>query len=561
LLSFESLFVQGQVSSLSNNTRLPQAYSTWLLQYGSNYDHFKYFGDNDEVALHWKISGGKIHIAAAVEASGWLGIGLAEAGGMPGADMVLFTAADNALVDAYSSDYTAPTEDKCQDWTLDRSSVDTDNGFIIFEATRDLVTEDPQDRAIMNDADTSTPSQRIIVAYGNTDSVSYHGTNVGLGTVRFFAPSNSTTEVSRSGADGDGVRVVEFTAGNYTIPTNETTYGHFCFNISDLAAQGFPQNSTVHGIKAQYIPDSDSHHYVHHIILYGSVSENDCEQAFTPLYVWAPGAEDFIMPENVGMSIGTAGFKTLKLEIHYNNPEGVAGVVDNSGARLFYTSALRQYDAGIFQVGDPLVSLVGVPVGEGWQEWNFTCPGSCTEQYFGDQNLTVFSEYLHMHGTGKRMVNSQFRDDVVIREGYVDFYDFQMAGGVAVRQSPFQVKSGDSFKVRCYYDSDQNKNTLFGYGSQDEMCISFLWYYPAVPQFYGLCGANIYFDPACNGTFAGQSLSGEEELGRVFGSELDSCVDRTETDSATTTSGSITLDLFLSIFVGLLASLVTIEVF
>ena len=276
VFSFKSLFVHSQTSSLSNTTRLPEAYATWIFQYGDNYDHSTFFGDNDEVALHWKIDGDKIRIAAAVEASGWLGIGIAEAGGMPGADMVLFTASDNKLVDAYALDYATPIEDTCQDWTLERSTVDDEKGFIIFEASRNLLTRDPQDRDVTDDSGGGALSHRIIVAYGNTESVSYHGPNVGLGLVRFFGTTNttensneSTSEVSRSGGDGGPLSFVDFTAGNYTIPTNETTYGYFCFNVSDLEAQGFPQNSAVHAVKAQYIPDADNEHHVHHIILYG----------------------------------------------------------------------------------------------------------------------------------------------------------------------------------------------------------------------------------------------------------------------------------------------------
>ena len=111
-----------------------------------------------------------------------------------------------------------------------------------------------------------------------------------------------------------------------------------------------------------------------------SYKENDCDNAVSPLYVWAPGAEDLVLPDNVGIALGNAGFNTFKLEVHYDNPNGIAGMVDNSGVRLLYTPTFRQYNVGIFMVGDPMVTLVGQSVGEGWRQWDFSCPGTCAEQ-------------------------------------------------------------------------------------------------------------------------------------------------------------------------------------
>ena len=141
---------------------------------------------NIEIAFHWRIENGRLYIAAAVEASGWLGFGLAEVGGMPGADMLLFIASDNKLVDAYATEYAAPIEDQCQDWTLEYSTVNLEQGFLIFEASRELATGDPNDCNVTHDSNPSAPTQRVIFAYGDTPSLSYHGKNVGLGRLKIF---------------------------------------------------------------------------------------------------------------------------------------------------------------------------------------------------------------------------------------------------------------------------------------------------------------------------------------------------------------------------------------
>lgn len=515
-------------TSLSNITSLPETYATWLLQRGNkNYDHSKLFGMNSEIAFHWKIKNGRLYIAAAVEASGWLGFGLAEVGGMPGADVILFTASDNKLVDAHATDYAAPIEDQCQDWTLEYSTVNLEQGFLIFEASRELITGDPKDRNITDDSNPSAPSQRVIFAYGDTPSVSYHGKNVGLGSLRFFAPNDGIVVASESSfANENQASAAEIRSGNFTIPTNETTYQYFCFNVSQILNLS-NISTTVHVYKMQFIPDVRSVQYVHHMILYGSFQENDCENTIYPLLLWAFGSEDFILPENVGIPIGGEGYKTLTLQMHYNNPESVSGVVDNSGVRLFYTENLRQFSAGVFQVGNPLAdtSLYGEQVGEGYTNWMFSCPGTCSAEYFADQgNITVFNEILHMHGTGKRIVSSHIRNGNILREAFVDYYDFSMSGAHAIKQPDYEVTPGDSFQVNCYYDVAPSQNTTFGLGSQNEMCVAFHWYYPIIPKFHGYCGFNIYFDPACSGNYSNHSLSGEEDLQRVFGSKSKSCI-------------------------------------
>ena len=62
--------------------------------------------------------------------------------------------------------------------------------------------------------------------------------------------------------------------------------------------------------------------------------------------------------------------------------------------QIFYTRTFREYDAGVFQVGDPLVMLQGQQVGTGITKHTFTCPSTCTQR--SDVPLTIFGEGLHM---------------------------------------------------------------------------------------------------------------------------------------------------------------------
>jgi hypothetical protein len=50
-------------------------------------------------------------------------------------------------------------------------------------------------------------------------------------------------------------------------------------------------------------------------------------------------------------------------------------------------------------------------------------------------------------------------------------------GVYAVRQQPFQILPGDSFRTSFFFESDEE--AIFGPASADEMCNSVLLYYPA----------------------------------------------------------------------------------
>lgn len=61
----------------------PSSYDDWLEERGVDYDHFIFLGNSDNVAVHWRIEDDELlHLAVAVvNATGWVGFGIAENGG------------------------------------------------------------------------------------------------------------------------------------------------------------------------------------------------------------------------------------------------------------------------------------------------------------------------------------------------------------------------------------------------------------------------------------------------------------------------------------------------
>ena len=136
--------------------------------------------------------------------------------------------------------------------------------------------------------------------------------------------------------------------------------------------------------------------------------------------------------------------------------------------------------------------------------------------------VTVFREMLHMHATGVRMTNEQIRNGEVIHTGIVDVYDFDQSGGVSPVQRPFTVQKGDTFRTTCYYRDNDEGGVEFGTASADEMCISYLAYYPRITvSAFGftlpwLCGYDLGI-PVCESSHEQTDLDAIEEVNRTFG--------------------------------------------
>ena len=494
--------------------------------------------DSEGVAVHWTLDDTHIYLAVAARATGWVGFGIAESGGMRGADIVLFEAESKKLTDTHVlDDLIMPITDISQDWELIGSK--TEGGFIMFEAKRLLDTGDTQDRHIINDSTLDVAAQNVIAAWGNSTTVSYHSPSSRLrNTIRFYGNSSTdelTTFERQVRDEAEGSFLLQ--AMNYSIKANDTEYAHFCLTSANLTSMGVPIDTDLHTIGILPFVDTRSKKYVHHFVLHGSISEECGDDTFINIaYVWAPGEGPLNLPPNVGGLLGSNGYKSLMLQIHYNNPTLDTGILDNSGVEVFYTSKKRKYDLGVLQIGDPFVYLRDQLVGDGLVQHTFDCPGSCSSASL-NQSVTVIREYLHMHQTGERMYNNQYRNGKLLRRGVVDFFDFDQSGSYSTIQPPFDIISGDSFQTSCYYDA--GPNTTFGLGSSNEMCMAFLFYYPrqvsaaGIPYTCGYGSTDILLFPECDTNWTKLELTSVDQLERTFGMATATYNDTSTSDPTT----------------------------
>lgn len=499
-----------------------------------NYESSQFFASDtdpsDGVAVHWTISQPYVELGVAVRASGWLGFGISDNGGMTGSDMFIFEAnTPRAVVDAYVGESRYPQIDHCQDWEFVDSSTDGD--FLIVQVRRKLVTGDTaHDLPIRDDAEYALPLQKIIAAWGDSSSIGYHGLRRARGTIRWynfgFLSDSEFRDIMRVEASSS----LFVGANNYRVSKLETVYHLFCVTATDALKQGVDMDRGITVVGFEPVASK----FVHHMVAHGGTDENPKQKdsqdmnGLEVIFVWAPGTPQFALPYNVGLPIGgKSGYRRVCVQIHYNNPSHKKGQVDNSGIKFHYRIVPRQHDFGVLQLGDPFVHLAGRKVGDGLAQHTFECSSACSATALTDEPVTVLYEGLHMHGSGASAYNQQFRNGQLIRTGRAEYYEFDQQSVHLVVQEPFQVFPGDSFRTTCAYSNFDVKGRRFGHQSSDEMCIAYLFYYPrklnAGSSLSWYCGHGFSHNDDCDAKWTTGTLSDVSGLNRTFARATTSC--------------------------------------
>jgi hypothetical protein len=487
---------------------------------------------------------------------------------MPGADVVIIqkntTTGEYHVQDRYTTAFAMPQMDDCpySDWIL--VSAEENNGKTYVELTRHFIARDNQDRTLV------AGDNAIILAWGdnNAKSLGYHGSNR-VATVLCFwgCPIERISPLPNT-------HTVTALMPNITIPDSETTY--MCYSIPFTT----PQDADAHVIRLNFIGDPRSTHYVHHMLLhlcqdfepvdgmrsipsiYASpdvcIGRNHPQPLGYPgctvLYTWARGGRPMNLPHEAGFKIKSTD-KSLYyfvLDMHYNNPDKVSGVPDASGIEMLITTDLRKYDASTLTIGDGGTRLPSIPPGVSDHHAETTCPSECTQQF--DHDIKLFADFFHMHEIGRSgwsWIHRQGEEPIPLSR--VEYFAFANQHGVPLDVT---LKRGDRINTHCVWDSSKRTQpTRISIASTDEMCLEFLAYYPAMPN-YPLCSF-MRTSTASNTTVCGRSLLDVPNpsipdppggVARLFGtSDLSYCQ-----SSATT--------LFSS-FVGVFSALMLLVVF
>jgi len=195
-------------------------------------------------------------------------------------------------------------------------------------------------------------------------------------------------------------------------------------------------------------------------------------------YAWGKGGGPFAFPAITGVEIGSTGRMYVALQVHYNNPNNVTGLVDRSGVNVYRTNQIRATQAGLFLFGTTNFTLLPqIP------EYSISgsCPSAQTGAVIPAAGVTAISSFLHSHQRGRRMWTEVWRNGVKVASlGNNQNYDFNLQKVVGF--VPFVgLQKNDTITTYCTYDMTKDtQNVTNGELTTNEMCLNFVYYYPLI---------------------------------------------------------------------------------
>ncbi|OWF37770.1 Tyramine beta-hydroxylase [Mizuhopecten yessoensis] len=266
------------------------------------------------------------------------------------------------------------------------------------------------------------------------------------------------------------------------VPVRATTFT--CTNFA------FPSDKDYHIIADR--SSIDNHNVMHHIIIYGCPNEvenlihplntqYDClgemgeQECVEQISMWTIGKPGLCLYEKAGFKIGATGYKYATMQVHWNNPGLKDSYEDSSGMILYYTPLLRQYNLGSLLTGEKRFSI---PPGNSSYVVNSECTPVCSAKIMNSP-IYVVSGFNHMHKLGRAMTLSQrspgLEERILTHDSHYSF------GNPVVHafDPPIEIKPGDELRTKCTFDSSRKSTVTYqGDGALDEMCNSFVIYYP-----------------------------------------------------------------------------------
>merc|ERR1712150_176012 len=170
---------------------------------------------------------------------------------------------------------------------------------------------------------------------------------------------------------------------------------------------------------------------------------------------------------------------------------------DTSGVRIYYTRNPPAHECGFLTIGQGnKVGDEDPSIPSGKTKYVYECLDIGKDRdgndldWNGIPEVTVFTEFLHMHEVGREQWMEVKGDDGKwIKTGNIEFWDFNFQSNTVPLVGEHKLKKGDSLRVTCIYETPPGNSTRkFGLASQDEMCLNLLVFYPRLDVLADLCG-------------------------------------------------------------------------
>jgi len=192
---------------------------------------------------------------------------------------------------------------------------------------------------------------------------------------------------------------------------------------------------------------------------------------------WTVGMNGDCMPDTYGIRYGnTTGYTKALVQFHWNNPEGVKGYTDASGMKYYYTPKLRNFDISGATMG-PIE--LNIPPKQLYYEQTGLCNSKCSKVFLNGTTRYITEVFPHMHYLGRGFVMEHWRGEEKL-EDLVNTTSYSYDNPIGYRYDPpREYRPGDTLITRCFFNSmAQDKRTYFGEGTQEEMCLAFVSFYP-----------------------------------------------------------------------------------
>jgi len=177
---------------------------------------------------------------------------------------------------------------------------------------------------------------------------------------------------------------------------------------------------------------------------------------------WAPGTPPTVYPEGTGIQVKAGNVFIMQTHFH---PE-LTPLPDRSEIQLMFGSV----PVNAAQVLPLVDTAFAIPAG---------AIAHRTETSFGPAPLggTLYGVFPHMHTLGRSIRAWVRRPDgsesclVRVPEWNFDWQQFYFLADPA----GFKINAGDTLHLECIWDNPTSREVRWGEGTQDEMCLAFLY--------------------------------------------------------------------------------------
>ncbi|XP_052788523.1 dopamine beta-hydroxylase-like [Mya arenaria] len=448
-----------------------------------------YLDSEHTIEVSWNVNYHKEEVECRIRAnirqgSEWFGMGFSDYGELANADFVIFWTSANGVhhfQDTHTDTSGNLHIDAHQDYDLQHAH--TDEYSVSLEFSRLFDTCDDDDYQF----DTGTTHLLYIIGAApfKISNANLNQSKHGLQRVQLLKP-----DIPPNRLPGD-MWTFEVTAPNIVVPAQDTTYWWYTVKIP-------PMRRKHHIIKYEGVIKKGNENLVHHMeVFHCELPANEIVRFYngpgqsegTPdglgacrkvIGAWAMGAAAMEFPEEAGFPVGGPNYnRYVMLEIHYNNPSKAAGKTDTSGIRFYVTPTLRQYDAGIMELGLEYTNKMAIPPRQKLFQLTGYCISECTSVSIPPHGIHIYASQLHTHLTGKRVFTQHVRQGRELPELNRDNHYSPHFQEIRRLPKPVHVLPGDDLITTCADSTTDRENaTIGGFAISDEMCVNYVHYYP-----------------------------------------------------------------------------------